>query len=268
MKSCLVAIAKNECHFVFEWILYHALGGFDTVVVYDNSSTDNTVAEIRRAAQHVDARVVDWPLHPGQCEAYNNAVHTLGDEFDVFAMLDLDEFLVPTGAPDIRAVLARTYDHPFIAVNWMIFGANGHETRPTGLVTENYTRRSVAANNHVKTLMRPGDHSACFANPHCLAEVEYADLTGQRIHWNSKRGKTSEPVGTEIAVIHHYLTKSREDYMAKIGRGRATIKQVRLDKFDEHIKRENAIEDRTIPEHFGTILEQIKDANNAQYKGV
>lgn len=37
MKTALVCIAKDEDHYIAEWIKYHTKLGFDEIFVYENS---------------------------------------------------------------------------------------------------------------------------------------------------------------------------------------------------------------------------------------
>jgi len=55
-------IVKDEESGIVEALAYH-LGviGFDTALIYDNGSQDNTVAHIRRLQSHYDIDLVAWP---------------------------------------------------------------------------------------------------------------------------------------------------------------------------------------------------------------
>lgn len=259
MKSCLVGIAKNEGPFIFEWCLYHAFNGFDAVVVYDNNSTDDTGEQVNLASKFADVRLVDWPLHPGQIEAYEHAMGSLRPQFDVFCMLDIDEFLVAPQHPNLSGLLSMAMEYPLIAVNWIYFGSSGHVQRPSGLVLENYTRRAAKGNSHVKSIIGPGAANSHFLNPHFLDPGDYVDASGTPITWNpTKRGRTNGARHLDLARIQHYYTRSRQDYDAKLARGRATSNKMRADTFVAHDL--NDVEDRTVENLYGVVLERIRQA--------
>ena len=74
------------------------------------------------------------------------------------APADADEFLIPLKDETLPDILADFRDQAGLAVPWSLFGSNGHDRRPAGLVLENYTRRaphSFVINRHIKCLMRP-----------------------------------------------------------------------------------------------------------------
>lgn len=259
MKSALVGIVKNEGHCIFEWVLYHALQGFDAVILYDNNSTDHTRTETAKAARFADVRVRDWPMHPGQVQAYDHALSTHAGEFDVFVMLDADEFLVPMQHSDIRSFLGSTEGLSHVAVRWEVYGSSGHQTRPAGLVTESYTWRAKHRNKHIKTICRPAlfREPGRWFNPHVVTGGDYTFADGSQITWPAKPGKVPT-LGPDIARINHYWCKSREDFDAKMAKGVATGTWVRNNRFEDEDR--NDVHDPVVVERFSHILDRIKDA--------
>jgi hypothetical protein len=259
MKSCLVAIAKNEGHYIFEWLLYHSFMGIDAAVVYDNNSTDDTVAQINAASRFVDVCCIDWPLYPGHKEAYNDAITRFRNTYDVFCMIDIDEFIVPIKYDSIKEILALTEKYPFIALNWVMYGSSGHIKRPAGLVLESYTWRAKKANRHIKSIIRPNDADVKFiGSVHYVEPADYVDLSGQPLVWCPiKKGKTVKPVCVDIAHINHYYTKSQEDFEVKMARGRSDTPVMRKDNFAD--VDQNQIHEPVVMEKYGHIINKIKN---------
>lgn len=258
MKSAAICIAKNEGAAIFEWCLYQAFMGFDAVIIFNNNSTDNTVAEIAKASRHADVRCIDWPMHPGQIQAYNFAIEEFKDEFDVFAMIDADEFIVPEMHDSIRELLDSCPAHPHVAIQWVMYGSSGHITRPKGLVTESYTWTTGKPNGHIKTICRPALFSvpSVFESPHYMGGSSYVFLDGTPVEWGTKYGKVAVFDSSGLARINHYWTKSKEDFEAKKARGRATRAAVRADQFEDvDINRQ---EDRVLVDRFSSVLTKIK----------
>ena len=91
----IVAIMKNEGHYLKEWLDYHLLAGVDHFYIYDNESPDNQ-AEV--AKPYVAAGLVDYIPLPGkimQYVAYNDAVKRFKFHSRYMAFIDGDEFIYP-----------------------------------------------------------------------------------------------------------------------------------------------------------------------------
>ncbi len=138
------------------------------------------------------------------------------------AFIDLDEFIMPLAGGSIRNILMRKAYQPYaqILLQWLVFGPSGHIRRPDGLVMENYTRRlpeTADASRHVKALVRPVYFAGIDYTPHA------AECTGPTCN---SRGDAVLPYAIqptechEVMAIHHYFTKSREDWESKRRRGR------------------------------------------------
>ena len=91
----VVAIMKNEGHYLKEWLDYHLLAGVEHFYLYDNESPDNQ-AEV--AKPYVEAGLVDYFPLPGkamQYVAYNDAVKRFKFQCRYMAFIDGDEFVYP-----------------------------------------------------------------------------------------------------------------------------------------------------------------------------
>jgi len=91
----VVAILKNEGHYLKEWLDYHLAAGVEHFYLYDNDSPDNQ-AEV--AAPYVKAGLVDYIYAPGkamQMQTYNDAVKRFKFQSRYMAFIDGDEFIYP-----------------------------------------------------------------------------------------------------------------------------------------------------------------------------
>ena len=91
----IVAIMKNEGHYLKEWLDYHLTAGVDHFYLYDNESTDNQ-AEV--AKPYVEAGLVGYFPFPGknmQMFAWNKAVKEFKFQCRYMAFIDADEFIFP-----------------------------------------------------------------------------------------------------------------------------------------------------------------------------
>lgn len=73
-KSAVCMIVKNEEYRIKEWICYHKALGFDSIIIFDNNSTDRTRNEIEKISRFMDVRYHAWENKEYfyQIDAYNS----------------------------------------------------------------------------------------------------------------------------------------------------------------------------------------------------
>ncbi|MBO4780511.1 MAG: hypothetical protein J5497_07740, partial [Selenomonadaceae bacterium] len=149
------------------------------------------------------------------------------------------EFIFPKSAGSIvevvDEVLSGNPNAAGLAINWQVFGSNGQEKADFSRgVLERFTRRAPSdwfvlpkddktfpvGNVHVKSIVNPR-YVRHIVNPH------YAYYFDGKIAVNSNGGRVTHwgnrPVLTDKIVVNHYLTKSKEEYQAKIANGRTGV---------------------------------------------
>ncbi len=223
MKIACVAVVKDEEHYIAEWIAYQLALGFDTVVLLDNASADRTKLIAGGFSPLYDVRVLDWPMRISgfQLRAFEFAVRQADGEFAWMAFFDADEFLVLDEGPSLKQCLAALPDAAAVAVSWAMFGSSGHREAPAGLVTENYLHRAAAdfkPNRHVKSIIRP-ELMKSTIHPHAFEmNGAYADLAGRPVIWDEP-GLLPDTPDYAGGKLHHYFTRSWDDWLAKLRRG-------------------------------------------------
>lgn len=233
----VVAILKNEGHYLKEWLDYHLLAGVDHFYLFDNDSTDDYNAIV---APYVAAGLVTSKKISGksaQFAAYDFAVRDYRFLCRRMAFIDLDEFLYPK---DTTATVAATLDGIWknfpdaagLAVNWQTFGSSGHTTADYSRgVLERFTRRAPVdwvvpipnrtipgGNSQVKTVANPR-RIYFFGSAHCPIYFEgchAVNEAGGRVE-----SYCNEPVTAEKIALNHYNVKSREEFRRKLNKGRA-----------------------------------------------
>ena len=233
MKLAACVIVRNEERAIAEWIAFHGVVGFDTLIVFDNVSTDRTSETARALGASHDVRLIPWPEtgQTWQTSAYDHALAAFGAEFDWIAFIDSDEFILPLGARDLRPLLMGADPAAaVVVVAWMMFGSSGHRVRPPELVTQAYHWRSDAGfgpNRHVKSIVRPGEASSAL-NPHCFSlkgeepgsDARHVDPTGAPVHWTAGcPGLLAAPAPEQGARVNHYFVKSYVEWERKVARG-------------------------------------------------
>ncbi len=234
----IAAILKDEGHYLKEWLDYHLAAGVDHFYLYDNDSTDDTREVVK---PYLEAGQVNYFSVPGelaQMPAYNDAVRRFRFATRYLAFLDCDEFLFPKTeqgiAEVVDEVLSANPNAAGLAVNWQVFGSNGQETADYSKgVLERFTRRAPSdwfepparatlpvGNIHIKTVANPR-FIRYIVNPHYAYYFDgkfAVNTAGGRVtHWGN------EPVLADKLVVNHYLTKSKEEFQNKMGRGRTGV---------------------------------------------
>jgi len=177
----IAAIVRNEGRYLAEWIEFHTLGGIEHFYLYDNGGSDGTADILRPYLLQGRVTLLHWPEHPGQSSAYNHAIAIFGRDSDWMALIDVDEFIAtPAGSSIARCVDAVGREADQILLPWWHFGSSGHDSRPDGLVIENYIHRTVEAHRQTKTIVRP-DAVRLVGVHHCEThEGRTVDSAGNR----------------------------------------------------------------------------------------
>ncbi len=215
----ICAIYRNEAPYLPEWIEFHRLLGVERFYLFNNRSTDDHLAVL--APFMDDGTVIwsDWPMFPGQREAYDRCLAEHGRESRWIAFIDLDEFLFSPTRRLLPDVLREFEAHPGVVVNMIYYGTSGHQTPPAGLVIENYTRRlrlERPRNKAVKSIVDPDRTQRVGYVSHYFI---YGD--GQRAvdeNFQPMHGHASDEVSVELLRINHYITRSQQERDVKLTR--------------------------------------------------
>jgi hypothetical protein len=261
----ICAIYRDEAPYLREWIEFHRLVGVERFYLYNNGSTDEHLEVL---APYVDAGTVvmrDWPVFPGQIQAYEDCLKRHRDESRWIAFIDLDEFLFsPTGSP-VPDLLKEFERFPGVAVNWAMFGSSGHRTKPPGLVIENYLRRTAdpRLNSIIKSIANPRRVSA-FGTPHYFMYRHGVTVdVDQRPMFKAPLWRTESP-SLERLRINHYVVKSEEEFRRKLARGHADGARPKpKEAATRWIKRYNDVEDRAILIYLPQLREALEPAGAA-----
>lgn len=225
----VVVITKNSARYIQEFILFYQATGADRIYLYDNDSTDNLMEKILPFTESGFVVYRRWPGKVVQTAAYRDAVRRTKRRTKWLAIVDDDEFLFsPKGS--MPEQLRDYEDYPGVGANWVLFGPNGHEASPTGLVMDNYTATfedgDTIGNHHIKSIVQP-------RKIFCIHHTHFAEYKRGRYAVDEKKqaidnysavlpntGKAFTPGNyRDVFRINHYCTKSLEDLRRKCERG-------------------------------------------------
>jgi len=228
----VVLIVKNAQLYIEEWIAFHEATGVNQFIIYDNLSTDSTVEILQNIATSSEIITIPWQLQAEDYKtgvilhrqeiAYCHAISTFGSAFRWMAFIDIDEFIVPKSKTTLTEVLGGLEQYSNISMAWLMFGHNGHNDRPDGLVVDNFTQRT---NN-------PTPEGPKILNFKCI--VDPTKVTCVRVHQfeTSDMGKytvnvdglkvqnsdraTMEFIYTKTAQLNHYYSLSKQELEERI----------------------------------------------------
>ncbi|MBR1646873.1 MAG: glycosyltransferase family 92 protein [Selenomonadaceae bacterium] len=240
----VVAIFKDEATYLREWLDYHLLAGAEHFYLYNNDSSDDYEKIL---APYVEANLVtliDWSGEIMQMPAYNDALNCYRFFCRYMAFIDLDEFIFPKTNQSIvdvlDEILSRDKTAAALAVNWQIFGSNGHESANLSKgVLERFTRRAEKnwaptpaekicegnddkplGNVLIKTIANPRAVNY-FYNPHFA--IRFVGFRAVNETGNFVEEFYNLPVTADKIAVNHYYTKSHEEFLAKFNRGRSDV---------------------------------------------
>lgn len=161
-----------------------------------------------------------------QPDTYTDCVNRFGHLHSWLAFLDPDEYLEMRG-PDPPTLIEWLKDWErndtvgALAVQWLSHNSGGHFTIPGGPIRQAYTmcitNEKSKANRHVKSFVRPEKFSY-IENIHWVVTTEGTIEVGE--HGDRVKSYNRYPITHDKWALHHYATKSREDYELKKARQR------------------------------------------------
>lgn len=282
-KECYLAnvlIAKNEAPYIVEWIEFHKMVGVSHFYIYDNESEDNFREVLEPYIKNGEVTYHYFSGTKKQLEAYNHAIANYKLDVRYMAFIDADEFLLPMEKetlPETIEYIIRSYEtskyradcHAAgIGVNWRIYGSSGHDTRPDGLVTENYKYRAIddfPDNVLIKTICNPRLVEKFELHPHsCKYKPGYWGI--------SEKGSFIpgacfyDSICSRIRINHYYM-KSKEEYIKKCLRGWPDAADSRLpeeeakQRMSEYIDECNKVYDPIMEKYISKLKKRIQEKN-------
>mgnify|MGYP003127264703 CR=1 FL=1 len=211
-----------------EWIEWHAFIGFEHFFIYDDSEnrilTETFGCDPRITfCNFVDHSPRNGTLDLHQTEILSRIMDSIGNCTDWLALIDDDEFVI---APEnnLHQILndLKARDEKGLEIFLKTFGTSDHESKPPGLVLENYLHQSHRF--LTKTICNP----AAAISAKRLNSLLYRDgyqplyINGQRrvepVTSKDLRERMEKPPFGNL-WLNHYVTKSDEHFQMKKDRG-------------------------------------------------
>jgi hypothetical protein len=151
-KLVIVGIFKNEAHIMQEWLTHYLNQGVEHFYLIDNGSTDNWQSEI----EGFPVTIKSDSEKNAQYKLYNKYfLEVVKKKSEWMMVVDLDEFLYARNKFKSIPEYLKSLDKEITSVRvpWKIFGSNGHEKQPDGVVS-NFTKTNGAYKSQVKSITK------------------------------------------------------------------------------------------------------------------
>ena len=269
-RYLLITSIRDEGSSIWEWVAHHKKLGFTDIVVFQNDSTDGTIATLKLLHKMGEIKYLNNPDKDRgwQMKAYRRIKRMqIYQDVDWAMALDGDEYLqINTPEGTVESLIAAVPDVDEIRINWKIFGSCGFQTIENALVTSRFTLAEDP--DHIvdqivgqKTLFK----ARSFALPHIhrprqplkdeLTETNGSGLSSDEyttIGW-----RCNDPAKRVFAQINHYVLRDAESFLLKAVKGRPGYPNLDVSrhywtKFDL-----NHTQDRTLSDRSDTLLDYM-----------
>lgn len=209
MKVALLAVAKNEEHYINEWIEHYVNIGIDHIYIADNNDVED------RLISHIDSKydssiitIENWTgVVDIQHKFYTQKCLELKNEYNWFCVFDIDEFL---DVENIKEYIETHADADVINIKWKMMYNNDIEEH---LKVPDYSK-SLKERFPDLCIMRNAT-KAIFKNSDNISRVS--------LHFPVYK-ETPVEITVYDTVLLHYMIKSFAEYIDKILRGRASCR--------------------------------------------
>jgi len=152
MKVCLLAIAKNEDHYIQEWINYYLRWNFDDIfIIQDNwKAPEQSNSKVHLLTGDLpESATLDSDK---QNTYYSDFIKKHNKDYDWIAIFDIDEFFYAKDCYDIHDFLTGKEDLPSIGIHWRMFGDNNISEVGDYSVITRFTRCCKECDNTFKSI--------------------------------------------------------------------------------------------------------------------
>ncbi len=210
----ICAVFKNEAEYLEEWIEYHLLAGVDHFYLYNIGSTDRFRNILARYIETGFVTLSDWPDRMDSEDeehafmwvlgtlvpAYENAVKVRAlKETKWLAFVDVDEFLVPPNACNLKELLDNYSEYPGVTLLSEHYDSSRNNAvfPKRKLIIETVEMIKPPAQNLQKTV------SKTIFKPECCEGFSWPPY-----ECIFKNGRTPVVIGKSELRINHYANRN------------------------------------------------------------
>lgn len=226
----LCIMCKNDENALIENIKYHTLIGVDHFIIYDNLST-RPLSKALFNMNNVTIHVWSDSQNGSQIRCYDDCLAKYRNAFNWIGFIDTDEFIViKNGYTNIKDFLKPYEKYGGLGINWKCFGSSGHLKVQDSIIDSYEYAVDLSDNEHIKSIVNTKHVIGSWGNPHTFKyNTGYfcVNENGKRIV-GAHNNALSTPVSHNKIQLNHYVTRSKEDFDAKVKRGGGNARHTRV----------------------------------------
>ena len=263
MKTALLCIAKNEDHYIDEWLQYHLKLGFNDIFIFQNNWRYNGNIKDNRI------KIINWDNNrpDSQALSYNSFISSsISNGYDFAAFFDIDEFLTLRKHKCVNDFIAEYVDFDAVAINWRLFGDNGltGDENIGYSCLKRFTKCEKTLNKHVKLIINLNrvDKTKQTLHSYCVHYTLKSISQNSTINVSKQHfvhgpfNETDLDKCINIAYLNHYRNKTKKEALEKSKTNTNGIfyynKKIYIDNFESEFNahNKNDIEDTTAKDFF------------------
>ncbi|KAL4537199.1 hypothetical protein Ndes2526B_g04892 [Nannochloris sp. 'desiccata'] len=240
-----VCVVVRDAHDdIAEWVHYHRKLSISKFYIYDHESTPPLSRVLRPwiyqgIVEYQTISPSNFSQHASkrpQLYGYDKCLQDHGNKHQWLAFIDVDEFLVFQQGPPVQnlpALLQGYENFSALAVHWILFGSAGRDVRPVRGTLRSYplaVPRNHTYHLYVKTIANTKCTVRTTDSPHVFQHN--CTRPAVRTNYSPVHSQTADdlPVHSLLA-LHHYATRSAQEFEIKMARGSGMKRQRGWDYF-------------------------------------
>lgn len=215
-KCALVCIAKDEDHYIQEWVDYHLKLGFSGIYIWQNDWRCSS--QFLKPNPRVFLRQLDGQFQQMNC--CNLALAEIWMQYQWVAVFDVDEFLVLKCKMDISEFLGQEKykNAPCIAVNWRIFGNSNLSKIDSWSVLSRFTLSDDKLEESSKPIINTGtfkDQVKLVFNSHSVNAIQVDPNLKFALKMYGNNPHINDNGNVEPLELFHYRNKTYAERFAR-----------------------------------------------------
>lgn len=211
----VTAIFQNEARFIKEWIEYYKLLGVEHFYLYNNLSDDDYLTVLSPYIQKGEVELIEWNYVSHnlsewdkiQIDAYADAIKRTRNTSKWLLIIDIDEFVVPLTAKDLKSLLSpygKDKKIGGVCIPWVFFGTSHYYEIPKDkLMIEALTLNGgKAANGDIGKVWQQGAYKS-------IVRPKYVNNAASPHYCGYSKGRRHQMIEKK-AQINHYWTRDEK----------------------------------------------------------
>jgi len=256
------SVFQNESRLLEEWIEFHRMMGVQRFFLVNDRSVDDYHSVLRPYCDHGIVQILEYPCPERlarrswiqyQCALIGAFCRELRGIARWLALIDIDEFIVPTAHPTVLDYLREHEENGAVHAEWRVFGTSGvYKLADDELLTARMTWRMAAANEGSrlgKSIVKP--HRVRRPNIHRCDLLSGFDYIDSQVTQDDMHGALQ---------INHYWTRD-EAFLVNEKLPRAAIRKGRElspEQIDFHRNAYSDVEDHKIDRFIPELRRRLR----------